>query len=62
MDPAGFGLADLLDDNIKYCNMKRISEVEEKPFTSSLNISPEACCGADEVNVILLHVASEVVF
>jgi hypothetical protein len=24
--------------------MKQISEVEEKPFTSSLNISPEACC------------------
>jgi hypothetical protein len=25
-------------------NIKQISEVEKKPFTSSLNISPEACC------------------
>jgi hypothetical protein len=22
-----------------------VSEVEDKPFTSSLNIFPEACCG-----------------
>jgi hypothetical protein len=24
-------------------NVRQISEVEEKPFTSSLNICPEAC-------------------
>jgi hypothetical protein len=33
----------------KIAVMKQISEVEEKSFTSSLNINPEACCGGVEV-------------
>ncbi len=28
---------------VEDCIMKQISEVEEKPFTSSLSICPEAC-------------------
>jgi hypothetical protein len=40
-----FQLMVIIVPNHRISYMKQISEVEETPFTSSLNLCPEACAG-----------------